>query len=73
MRVEAIKNGTYVPLNNKDEGHVFLLNQLESNLDTQLKGVESECQAHQENMLQTQGLKLYLEAPDIYMGAAVMI
>ena len=42
-RVEAVKIGVYKEINDLEEARTFICSLLESNLKTELMGIETEC------------------------------
>lgn len=73
VRVAAIENGSHKQIQTGEDAESFLSQVLEANLDTEILSIERECKSIQEQLLQKASIKLVLEAPDVYLAAAVMI
>lgn len=72
-RTEAVKSGSYKELKTAGEARDFINSLVETNLRNDLQGIETACKSQMAGLQQMQDVKLILEAPSVYLGAAVLI
>ena len=71
-RVEAVKSGTYVEIENLEHARLYLSHLLRTNLQHELNAVENEVAAEIAALAQMHDVKVLLEAPDVFVAAAAM-
>lgn len=71
-RTEAISDKKYVEINTRAQADKFLENVLSVELENELRSVEKEVMDQFKSLETMQDVKMVLDAPDSFLGAAVM-
>lgn len=72
-RTDAIKSNSYKELRTSEDALDFVNSLISQHFKNDLLSVETSCKNQIASLQQMQGVKLILEAPDVYLAAAVLI